>query len=461
MNSDLDVIVLGGGSAGTSAASAACDAGARTLLINDGELGGLCILRGCMPTKAMLYSAERYEEMNHLEPLGLAASGRSFDFSRIMARKDQMVARFKRAKLAGIERAAYTVLDARARFVDAETVEAGGKQYRARGYVIATGSVSSFPPIPGIEQVRVMGSDDVMRMTELPRSIVVQGAGAIGLEFAWFFVRLGVQVLLINRSPLLSRVDPEFTPMLSAAFTEHAGAELLAPATITRLESVAQGIRFTLDVDGQPRTHEAQAYLCAVGRQAALEGLGLDLAGVETEGGVVRHDRNMRSSNEKVYVAGDSTGTYQILHLANQEGRVAGWNAMRGPERVQDYRLKMSVIFTDPPFASVGMTEAEARAAGIEPLVARKHWPEQGRAIVMETRHGMAKLLADPTSGKILGCQILGPGADNLIHIPATMMHYGGTAEDVGQLPWYHPTLAEVFIELGRDLGRQFVVAAV
>ncbi len=207
--------------------------------------------------------------------------------------------------------------------------------------------------------------------------------------------------------------------------------------------------------------HEAESYLCAVGQHAALDGIGLEPAGIEASRGVVSHDAHLQTSNPRVFVAGDATGSHQILHLANQEGKVAGWNAMRGPERIQDYRLKMSVVFTDPPFASVGMSEPEAQAAGVDVLCARKHWPQQGRAIVMETRHGMIKLLADSANGRIVGCQILGPRADDLIHIPAAMMHYGGTAEDVGQLPWYHPTLAEAFIELGRELSRQFVAASV
>ncbi len=144
-------------------------------MINDGELGGLCILRGCMPTKAMLFSAEHYEELNHLEPLGLSIESRGFDFATIMGRKEAKVARFKRAKLASIENSAYEVLDARARFVGPDTVEAGGQRYQARGFVIATGSAVSPPAIPGIETVTVLDSDAVMQMRELPASMVVQG----------------------------------------------------------------------------------------------------------------------------------------------------------------------------------------------------------------------------------------------------------------------------------------------
>ncbi len=455
MNTDYDVIVLGGGSAGTKAASVASAAGARTLMINDGELGGLCILRGCMPTKALLHCAELYEEMRHLEPLGLAVEGRSFDFPKIMARKAAKVARFKRAKLAGIERSAYEVLDARARFVGPDCVEAGGQRYRAgRGYVLATGSVPHRLPIPGLDSIEVMSSDEVMRLETLPRSLVVQGAGPIGLELAWFFARFGVEVTLVNRSPLLSKVDAEFTPLVSAAFLEHPGSALHVGASIERVAPCDGGIRFSLEVDGEAREVVAERFLSAVGRTANLAGLGLEAAGIAVEGGKVVHDAGMRTSNERVWVAGDATGSYQILHLANQEGAVAGANAVGGNEE-QDYRLKMEVIFTDPPFASVGLTEPEARALGLELAVARKNFAEQGRGIVMETRHGRAKLLADKASGELVGCQIFGPRADDMIHVAAALMHFRGSFRDIAAMPWYHPTLTESFIELGRQLAAQ------
>ncbi len=454
MNESYDVIVLGGGSAGTSAASAAAAAGARTLMINAGELGGLCILRGCMPTKAMLFSAEHYEELRHLEPLGISISGRSFDFAKIMARKAAKVARFQRAKLAGIERSDYEVLDAHACFVAEDCVEAGGQRYRARkGCVIATGSRPFHLPIPGSESVRVLSSDGIMQLESLPASMLIQGAGPIGLEFAWFFARLGVQVTLVNRSPLLSKVDPEFTPLVSQAFLEHTDTKLIVGARIESLAPCARGIHFEISTPDGHHSIEAETFLSAVGRKAHLEGLGLEEAGVQHDGARVQHDARMQTTNPRVYVAGDATGSYQILHLANQEGRVAGHNAFHGPEKHQDYRLRMSAIFTDPPFASVGMTEAEARAAGLEVVTAGKNFAEQGRGIVMETRHGRAKLLAERGTGRLLGCQIFGPRADDMIHVASAMMYFNGTADDILAMPWYHPTLTEAFIELGRALA--------
>ena len=449
-----DVIVIGGGSAGTSAAAAAVAAGARTALVNDGELGGLCILRGCMPTKTMLHSAHVLHEMQSSEPLGVRAGETGFDFEAIMRRKDEKVARFKRAKIRGIEASGYDVIDARGAFIDPERVSLGGRPHRARGYVIATGSVPFTPPIEGLGSVRVLTSDEVMRMRSLPSSMVVHGGGPIALELGQFFARLGVRVLLACRSAPLSRVDGECSAEMMRVLSDEPGLEVLSPCAIRKVAPRGGGIAFVLDDGTRTIEHQAESFLSATGRRPALEGLGLAAAGIEADDRMVRHDETMRTTNPRVHVAGDATGLYQILHLANQEGAVAGHNAAaRGEPRVMDYRLRMAAIFTDPPFACVGLSEEEARRAGIEPACAVKRFPEQGRAITMEARHGLFKVVADASSGEILGAQILGPRADDLIHVISAVMYYRGSARDLLRMPWYHPTLSEALIEIARVLS--------
>jgi len=447
---DYDVIVLGGGSAGSSAASAAHDTGARTLMINDGELGGLCILRGCMPTKSMLAAAHAIHEAGHLEPFGARLEGRvSVDFAKIAARKDDHVARFKKAKVDAINAAGYEVLDARGRFVETGVVEAGGRRITGTKFVISTGSVAAMLPIPGLDDVPVLTSDSVMRLTEAPKRLLVQGAGPIGLELAQFFARIGTHVVLINRSPLLSKVDIDSGIELRAALEEQANLRLAVPGKIERLSPAGDGLRATM-TDGEE--FEADALLMAVGRDAALDGIGLDVLGIVPEAGRVAHDAGMRTSHPDVYVAGDATGSHQILHLANQEGRIAGHNAAGGTPREMDLRLKMEVTFTDPPLANVGLTEKEA---GPGAVTATERFPETGRAITMGARHGIWKLVADRRSGEILGSTILGPHADDLVHVISTLMHFRGKVADIFDLPWYHPTLSEVLLNLARDIERQ------
>lgn len=457
---DYDVIVLGGGSAGSSAAAAATRAGARTAMINDGELGGLCILRGCMPTKTLLATAHAVHEANHLEPLGARLEGRTVvDFDRVMRRKEEKVARFKRAKVRSVEASDYEVLSGRARFAAGGGVELDGRTLTAGRYVVATGSVPTILPIPGIDEVPMLTSDDVMRLTSQPRSLLVQGAGPIGLELAQFFARIGTEVLLVNRSPLLSRYDPSCGVELTRAFEEEARFDLVVPGCLEELRKDGDGLVARISNGGTIREHRADALLMAAGRHAELEDLGLDHVGLSPADRCLEHDDAMRTANPDVYVAGDATGRDQILHVANEEGCVAGHNAAVGrPERHVDRSLLMQVFFTDPPYAQVGMTEAQAREAGRDVVVGEACFPETGRAITMETRHGRWRLFADRADGEILGSAILGPRADDLVHLVTLMMRYGTKADEIPGLPWYHPTLSEVLLDVSRAVSAHMAV---
>jgi pyruvate/2-oxoglutarate dehydrogenase complex dihydrolipoamide dehydrogenase (E3) component len=192
----------------------------------------------------------------------------------------------------------------------------------------------------------------------------------------------------------------------------------------------------------------------AAGRSAALDDLGLEHVGLQTSAGHLEHDDSMRTTNPDVYVAGDATGRHQILHIANQEGRTAGHNAAVGhAEKRIDDRLLMQVVFTDPPYAQIGLTESAAAAAGRPVAVAQARLPETGRAITMEADYGLWRLVADPETGEILGSSILGPRADDLVHLVALMLRYRTRVDEVADLPWYHPTLPEVLLELSRTIA--------
>jgi len=452
---DYDVIVLGGGSAGSSAAAAAQDAGARTAMINDGELGGLCVLRGCMPTKALLASADAIHHANHVQPFGARLEGRAVaDFTRILRRKDDLVARFQRAKIRSIEESGYEVIDARARFADGGGLDlGGGKTLTAGRYVIATGSTPVSLPLPGIDEVPVLTSDDVMELKRQPRALLVQGAGATGLELAQFFARIGTEVLLVNRSSLLCHHDVDCGAELTRVLLDEPRMTLAVPGRIEQLQKDGAGLRAVIsDADGR-REFRADALLLAVGRRADLDELGLEHVGLEPVDGRLEHDDAMRTAHRDIYVAGDATGSNQSLHVANDEGRAAGHNAAVGkPERrVQRERL-MHIIFTDPPYAQVGFTAIDA-AGDVAMGLAR--FPETGRAITMGIGHGVWKLVADAGTGKVLGSCILGPHADDLIHLISLMIHYGTKVGDIPSLPWYHPTLPEVLLDLERDLTRR------
>jgi pyruvate/2-oxoglutarate dehydrogenase complex dihydrolipoamide dehydrogenase (E3) component len=450
--SDFDVVVVGGGSAGTAAAHAAAAAGARTALVHDGELGGLCILRGCMPTKALLASAHGAAALSGLQELGLRVEGRVVpDFARIMERKDEQVRRFQRAKVASVESAAYEVLRGRGRFVAGGGLEVDGRPVAAERFVIATGSTPWAPPIPGLADVAHLTSDTLMGLREQPRSLVVLGAGAIGLEFAEFFSKLGTRTLLVNRSPLLSHHCLDTGEELRRALEDEPSLELLVPGRVLQVGRDGGGIRFRLSGPDGEAEHRAEAFLVATGRAPDLAGLGLQHLGLALEGGRLPTDRGLRSPHPRVWVAGDATGSHQVLHLANEEGRVAGHNAALGVnEREMDYRLDMECIFTDPPFAHVGLTPVRAEEQGRAVVWGDARFSETGRAITMGVRHGLWRLLVDPGTREIVGTTILGPRADDLVHLVVLLMHRRARVDEILELPWYHPTLSEVMLNVAR-----------
>jgi pyruvate/2-oxoglutarate dehydrogenase complex dihydrolipoamide dehydrogenase (E3) component len=446
-----DVLVLGGGTAGSAAAEAAHQAGARVAMFNDGELGGLCILRGCMPTKTLLHAAHLAHQAGHSDTDGIRVKGAEVDFAAVMANKDAKVERFKRAKIDGIEQGGYEVIDARARFTGPDTVEAGSEAYRfTRGAVITTGSKPSVPPIPGLDDVPYLTSDDVMRLTKRPDSILAMGSGAVGLELCQFLARMGTRVTLVSRRRVFEKIDPVLADEMEKILNSEPGLELIQPVRPVGVSRRAGKVEFELE-DG--RRVAADALFLATGRSALLEGLGLSEAGVEVRDGKVVCGDDMQTSNDRIFVAGDATGKEMILHIASQEGHVAGLNAASGEcaERV-DRRMDMRAVFTDPPLAILGLTEPQARKQGRSIITSQILFPETGRAITQDVRHGLCKFVADAERGEILGAQILGPRADDLIHTLAAVLYYRGTAADMLSMPWYHPTLSEVFLSLAREI---------
>jgi len=452
-----DVLILGGGTAGTAAAKAAVQAGARTAMFNDGELGGLCILRGCMPTKTMLHAAHLRHEAEHHRTPGIGNETLSSDFQAVMANKDVKVARFKNAKISGIESGGYEVIDARARFSGPDTVEAGGKSYRfTKGAVIAVGSVITQPPIPGMEDVPFWTSDDVMALTECPESVAVIGSGAIGLELAQFLSRMGTRAELISRRPVFADWGSSVIEEMEKALAEEPNFTNHAPGTPVSVCKTEDGVAIEIETESGTKTIHAQHLLVAAGRRAAVGGLNLELAGVEMDRHQVKAEPDMRTTNSKVFVAGDASGERLLLHVANWEGVAAGQGAA-GIANVPavERRLNMGIVFTDPPLATVGMTEADAKADGIPVLVAEARFPQTGRAITMDVAHGVMRLVANAANGEILGAQILGPRADDIIHAVSAVMYYRGSAADMLKMPWYHPTLSEVLLGLAREISGQ------
>jgi pyruvate/2-oxoglutarate dehydrogenase complex dihydrolipoamide dehydrogenase (E3) component len=459
-----DVVVIGLGSAGSRAAAQAFDAGAKVLAIEGGErIGGLCILRGCMPTKSLLEAAHVAHVVKDAGRFGVdVGDGVRIDFEFQMQRMRDHVERFRRAKESGVRSAGYEIRMGRPRFLDAHTIDLNGVTIRAKSFVISTGSKVADLPFQVDEGANVKTSDDMFLLKLPPESAVVLGVGPVGMEFAQWMARMGTEVHLINRSKIGSKVDPELGVEITNALSEE--MQIHAPAFLQRIEPMAEGrSRLHLNTEsGESQVLEVDFVLNALGRVPDFDGLDIEKAGLAIERGKIALDHHLQTTQDHIFVAGDAVGEDLILHVATTEGAYVGRNAARVAgclkgelEGWNPEIPPVSVIFTDPPLASVGESITTLEAKGIPFLDATKKFAEQGRGITMGTKHGAMRLLAEPGaggSGRILGCQIAGPRADDLIQIVSTAMLLGATPAQFMTVPWYHPTLAESFIEVARAL---------
>ncbi|MHC5065915.1 MAG: FAD-dependent oxidoreductase, partial [Planctomycetota bacterium] len=266
---------------------------------------------------------------------------------------------------------------------------------------------------------------------------------------------MGTEVHLVSRRAVFTDAGPQIAGEMREVLDDEPNLHAHHPASSLAARKEGAGVALDIEDSTGKQTIHADHLLVATGRRADVDGLGLELAGVEIERGKVSCGSDMRTSTPKIFVAGDASGFRLLLHVANWEGQVAGLGAagVDGNHEVEN-RLNMSVVFTDPPLALLGMTELEAKKKGIETLSAQARFPETGRAITMDVEHGLWNLVCDP-KGEIIGAQILGPRADDLIHILSGIMYYRGTVQDLIDMPWYHPTLSEVLIGLARELSQK------
>jgi len=469
---DYDVAILGGGSAGYAAARTAAGVGLRTAVIEGGdEVGGLCILRGCMPTKALLYAAEVMHLAGHAGPWGIRAGKVGFDFKKVMARKNALVgdfADYRREQLGGGK---FKFIRANAWFVNGRTLDLGradpalrdqDAQQRvptkltARNFIIATGSSVAPPPLPKLRETGFITSDDALSLTQLPKSLIVLGGGPIACEFAQFFARFGVKVTLVQRSEhILREFDTDAGIEIEKVFRRE-GIKVFTGTKLTGAGRKGRSKTVSFEHEGKRVSVSAEEILFALGRVPNTASLDLDKAGVATENGRIVANEFMQTGAPHIYAAGDCTGPHEIVHLAVQQGEIAAHNiAHSNTPRRMDYRLLISVVFTEPQVAFVGLTEKGAKAHGLSYLAASYPFNDHGKSLIMEAKDGFVKLLAAPKSGEILGGSCVGPMGGELIHEIAAAMARRMTVQELAAMPHYHPTLAEIWTYPAEELIAQ------
>lgn len=455
---DYEAVVIGGGSAGYAAARTLVGGGARTAVVDSGaELGGLCILRGCMPTKALLHAAELRHAFREAERWGITAGPVSLDVARLFARKDELIADFAGYRRRQLESGKFQLLRSPASFVDPHTLRlANGQTVTAGHFVLATGSVIPPPPVPGLAEAGYLTSDDALRLTSLPASLVVLGGGAVALEFAQFFARLGTRVTVLQRSSQVLRdTDVDVAKELEKALRRE-GIEILTGTRLVGAERTSAGVTVRFEHEGSARSVTGAAVFHGLGRIPNTANLGLEHARVLTDGGRILTDPSQRTSVPHIYAAGDCCGPHEIVHVAIQQGETAARNILNpGTSAVMDYRILLSVVFTDPAVATVGLSEREARAQGLAIRTASYPFNDHGKSMILGCEDGFVKLIADAATGEILGGACVGPQGGELIHEIAVAMGRRLTVRELAVLPHYHPTLAEIWTYPAEELAEQ------
>ncbi len=459
------VVVIGAyGSAGVAAAEGLADAGVRLTLVDDGEPGGgLCILRGCMPSKSVLSAAAHRYQARH--DGRLVGEPPAVDLDAVVDTKDEQVLGFAEHRRAAVhalaERENVTFRHETARLVDAGVVDVGGEVVEADYVVLATGSTVFVPDLPGIEAVDYWTSDDVLDARRLPDSGVVMGFGYVGLELVPYLAECGVSELTVvehDERPL-DEADPAYGDDLLAMYREEWGVEILTETRETSVEPTAEGVRLHVDRDGEADHVDAEALFLFAGRRPNLDGLGLESTSLAPGPGWVEDTMQARD-DERTFVVGDVNGLEPILHVAKEQGYRAAENllAHAAGEPLEPYvNVHHHVVFTGAgvyPYARVGLTEAGAADAGRDVAVARREAADDGVFATKQVDRGRATLVVDAADGTVLGYQGLHHHADTMAKTMQVVVELG---LDVRDLPdrAYHPTLPEILDGLFREASAQ------
>ncbi|HEX8494079.1 MAG TPA: dihydrolipoyl dehydrogenase [Pyrinomonadaceae bacterium] len=456
----FDVTIIGSGPGGYVAAIRAGQLGLKTALVEkDKRLGGTCTLRGCIPTKQLLMSAHVYEHMQHAADFGVQASEIKLAFADVQKRKDKVVLKNSKGVEFLMKKNKVTVFNGYGRLQLPGKVEVtgeGGKKetIQTKNIIIATGSVVR--PIPGFETdgERVVNSDHILELKAVPKSLIVMGAGAVGVEFASVYSRFGCQTTIVELMPrLLPLEDEEVSKELEKSFRKR-GIKSQLDTKLEKIEKTDSGVKLTGKTSkGEAVNLEAEMLLVAVGRMPFIEGLGLEGTKIKVERGAIQVDEFLRTGEAGVYAIGDVIPTPWLAHLASKEGILAV-EQCAGQENVHPINLRLvpSCTYCDPEVASVGLTESAARKEGYDVKVAKFPFSASGKARILGEEEGFVKIVSETKYDELLGVHIIGPHATELIAEACVAMQLESTAEELGRTMHAHPTISEAVMEAAEGI---------
>lgn len=451
---DYDVIILGGGQAGTPLASRLAAAGKRVLIVERAEFGGTCINVGCTPTKIMVASARAAHVARTAARLGVQVKEVTVDLAAVVKRKDTIVKEWRQGVEGSLRGAGdrVSVIKGHARLVGERQIEVNGERHRAETVILNVGASAAVPAIPGLAEVPFLDNQRLMELQELPRHLLIIGGGYIGCEFGQMFRRFGSAVTILDHNEhLLSREDPEISAALEGVFRSE-GIDLALSAQIQSVSRAAGEIAVRTSPGKELR---GSHLLVAVGRRPNTTELGCAAAGVELDGhGFIRVDEGYATSAPGVYAVGDVTGGPQFTHTSWDDHRLLFKRLLGQDARPRSQRRVPYAVFTDPQVAGVGLSEREAQKTGRPYEVAVMQFGDTARAVEVDETAGIMKVLIDPHSEQLLGCRIVGAEAGELIHIFVSLMEAGASARAIVDAEFVHPTFAEGVQQLVMRLKR-------
>ena len=444
-DADYDLLVLGAGSAAFAAAIRGRDAGYRVALAEAGTLGGTCVNVGCVPSKALLAAGAAYWAAGHQRYAGITTAAGPVDLAAVVAQKDELVAALRQEKYAGLVGAyGFEVIPGYAAFTGPGSVEVNGRAVRPGAVLIATGASPAAPPVPGLAEVGYLTSTTALDLKAVPARLAVIGASAVGLELGQFFLHVGSSVTFLD---VADRIAPFEEPEISEALANvlrGQGATIYAGARILAVERDGDVRRIRATVDGEDVVVEADEILVATGRRPSTAGLGLEAGGVATDTrGAVVTDAQLRTANPRVWAAGDVTGAPQFVYVSAYQGALAAGNALLGERQEADLAGLPRVIFTTPPAAGAGLTEAQARDAGYQVTASVLPATAVPRALVNRDTAGVTKLIADAGTGELLGASVVGEGAGDVIQSAVLAIRHHITAAELAATFHAYLTTAE------------------
>jgi dihydrolipoyl dehydrogenase len=444
MAGTFDVVVVGGGPGGYVAALRAAQLGAVTAIVEKDRYGGTCLVRGCIPTKALLQSSELYTLAKDGAPFGVVAGNLTFDWPAAQKRKSAVVDQLVKGVEGLLKAGGVTMVSGAAKLAGGGAIEVAGERLQAKNIIIATGSAVSRIPLKGAELT--IDSDAILELKEIPRRLAVIGGGVVGMEFAAMFAALGTKVTVLE---MLPQILPMVEADLVNVYAKHLsglGGEIHTNSKVAEVAKVGGGLQVRFSTGAEGGAVDADQVLLAVGRSPYTEGLGAEAAGVKLDRGRVVVDDYLRTSAEGVWAIGDVIGGIMLAHVASYEGVCAVEN-MAGHSRIPDYHAAPNCVYTDPEIAHVGLGEKEAKERGLEVKVGRFPFAAAGRALTLGQTEGFVKVVADAASGRLLGVHIIGPRATDLIAEATLAVQNGLTLEQLDLTMHAHPTLPEAIME--------------